>query len=370
MVRWQRALQLLGDERVLQALGALNLLAAADQLYLGVAATEPVREVFANVLLLGASGIALLYWGVTLPRTNLHQAVYSRITIWSLGGAAVLLFLVVFLSLDPGDSIVPSREIAEIAFAVGSVGGFTIGRNEARAVTRAREAESHRRELEAHKQRLEQQNERLESFAGMLAHELRNPLQIAQIYHPQEQPQNEAAAEQVENAIDRIEEMIDVLLITVRGSEATIDDEPVAVAEIATDAWSDLSVETEAAEFSVEAEQVIRADPVHIEHLLRNLYRNSLEHGNEDATIRVGDLVDGFYVEDDGPGISEDIREDVAKAGFTTKADGIGLGLTFVDQLAETYDWEWNITDSTAGGVRFEFTDVDLVSTTEKRHRH
>ena len=362
MVRWQRPSSNVGHEHVILTLGGLNLLGAADQLFLGATGTEPLSEILPNVILLSGAGIALLYWGVTLPQADIHQAVYSRITKWSLGGAGLLVLLVVFLSLDPGDSILPSREITEIAIAVGSVGGYIIGRNEARAVTRAREAESHKRELEAHRQQLQQQNDRLDSFAGMLAYELRNPLAIAQIYHPQEQPQNEDAAKQVENAIDRIDEMIDILLLTVRGSDVTIDYESVAIADIAADAWADLSTGAEAATLTVDAEQVIQADPVHIEHLLRNLYRNSLEHGNEDANIRVGDLPDGFYIEDDGPGISKEIREDVTEAGFTTKADGIGLGLTFVQQLSETYGWECTITDSEAGGARFEFTNVRCVT--------
>ena len=366
MVRWQRLSSNVGHEHVILTLGGLNLLGAADQLFLGVTGTELFSEILPNVILLSGAGIALLYWGMALPQSDIHRAVYSRITRWSLGGAALLLLLVVFLSLDPGDSILPSREITEIAIAVGSVGGYTIGRNEAHAVTRAREAESHKRELETHRQQLQQQNDRLDSFAGMLAHELRNPLAIAQIYHPQEQPRNEDAAEQVENAIDRIEEMIDILLVTVRGSDVTIDYESVAIAEIASEAWADLSADSEAANIIVEAEQVIQADPVHIEHLLRNLYRNSLEHGNEDATIRIGDLPDGFYVEDDGPGISEEILEDVTEAGFTTKADGIGLGLTFVQQLSETYGWECTITESEADGARFEFTNVGRASKTNE----
>lgn len=236
MVRWQRPSSNVGHEHVVLTLSGLNLLGAADQLFLGITGTEPFSEILPDVILLSGASIALLYWGMTLPQTDIHQAVYSRITRWSLGGAALLLLLVMFLSLDPGDSILPSREIAEIAIAVGSVGGYIIGRNEARAVTRAREAESHKRELEVHRQQLKRQNDRLDSFAGMLAHELRNPLTIAQIYHPQEQPRNEDAAKQVENALNRIEEMIDILLVTVRGSEMTIDYESVAIADIASDA--------------------------------------------------------------------------------------------------------------------------------------
>jgi signal transduction histidine kinase len=72
----------------------------------------------------------------------------------------------------------------------------------------------------------------------MLAHELRNPLQIAQIYHRQEEPRNEAAAEEVATAHDRIEEMIDILLVTVRGTSDSRNVEPVSLADAATEAWT------------------------------------------------------------------------------------------------------------------------------------
>ena len=54
------------------------------------------------------------------------------------------------------------------------------------------------------------------------------------------------------------------------------------------------------------------------------------------------------------------------EAGYTTETNGIGLGLTFVSQLVETYGWTCTITDSeyeSPGGARFEFRGVDLVST-------
>jgi PAS domain S-box-containing protein len=54
-------------------------------------------------------------------------------------------------------------------------------------------------------QRLEQQNERLESFASMLAHELRNPLSIAQIYLQTAQNGDESAFERVADALNRME---------------------------------------------------------------------------------------------------------------------------------------------------------------------
>ncbi|WP_255767548.1 ATP-binding protein [Haladaptatus halobius] len=53
--------------------------------------------------------------------------------------------------------------------------------------------------------------------------------------------------------------------------------------------------------------------------MLENLFRNAVEHGGEEVTVRVGDLPTGFYVEDDGTGISETARKSVFDVGYTTE---------------------------------------------------
>lgn len=58
-----------------------------------------------------------------------------------------MLRVVVLLTLNPaGDVSRPLRAVA-IAAGLGALGGFPVGANEARAPTRAREAERHRDEL-------------------------------------------------------------------------------------------------------------------------------------------------------------------------------------------------------------------------------
>jgi signal transduction histidine kinase len=89
---------------------------------------------------------------------------------------------------------------------------------------------------------------------------------------------------------------------------------------------------------------------------------DSVEHSDDVVTVRVGPLEDGFYVEDDGEGIPEADRRRVFEAGYTTDEGGIGLGLTFIAQLAEIYDWNCDLTESDEGGARFEFSGVTTVS--------
>jgi signal transduction histidine kinase len=86
---------------------------------------------------------------------------------------------------------------------------------------------------------------------------------------------------------------------------------------------------------------------------------DSVEHGGPDVTITVGDLADGFYVTDDGPGIPEDDRELVFESGYSTASDGTGFGLSIVERLASAHGWEVRVTDAADGGARFEITGVD-----------
>jgi signal transduction histidine kinase len=178
--------------------------------------------------------------------------------------------------------------------------------------------------------------------------------------------------------------MITVMLVTARGSDLDVDRQSVSLHETATRAWDGLTAGT--ATLAVETDRTVRGDPVHLRHLLENLFRNSIEHatpdrnrsddeyaaepdasdatvktdGGDGVTVRVGDLAAGFFVEDDGPGISEDERDAIFEAGYSTDSKGVGLGLTFVVQLVETYGWEYNVTESDAGGARFEFRDVEF----------
>ena len=207
--------------------------------------------------------------------------------------------------------------------------------------------------------RLERQNEQLDSFASMLAHELRNPVTIGQIYSRQ-LPAEAApdAVDYVSEAFDRIEDMIDVMLVITRGRKAVSEDDSVDLAATAHAAWD--GVDAPDATLSVAVDAETRADETYVRHLFANLFSNAVEHGGADVAISVGELRDGFYVEDDGTGIPEDDRETVFEAGYTTAAGngGTGLGLAFVKELAEVYEWDCAVTAGESGGARFEFTNV------------
>ncbi|MFC7028858.1 sensor histidine kinase [Halomicroarcula sp. GCM10025324] len=87
-----------------------------------------------------------------------------------------------------------------------------------------------------------------------------------------------------------------------------------------------------------------------------------MKHGGADTTVTVGALDNGFYIEDDGPGIPEERRTDVFSAGYSTDEEGTGFGLSIVERVVEAHGWEINLTESAEGGARFEITGIELTT--------
>ena len=207
--------------------------------------------------------------------------------------------------------------------------------------------------------RLERQAERLDEFAGIVSHDLRNPLDVAT--GRLELARDECASEHldaVERAHDRIEALIDDLLTLARDRETAVDTEAVPLAAVAEACWR--NVEVGDATLVTEAERTIHADRSRLQQLIENLVRNAVEHGGDGVTVVVGDLDGGFYVADDGHGIPGDERDRVFEPGYSTADGGTGFGLAIVSQVVEDHGWAIRVTDGEEGGARFEIRDVDV----------
>jgi signal transduction histidine kinase len=107
----------------------------------------------------------------------------------------------------------------------------------------------------------------------------------------------------------------------------------------------------------VDLSVALEADSDRLRQLLENLLRNAVVHAAPAPEIRVGSLADaeGFFLEDDGPGVPEADRERVFEAGYTDHDDGTGFGLPIVRRIADAHGWSVRLTEGPAGGARFEF---------------
>jgi PAS domain S-box-containing protein len=218
--------------------------------------------------------------------------------------------------------------------------------------------------LRTREEELRRHNARLEEFASVVSHDIRNPLNVITgnlaLARKTGDPKH---LEPIERAAERVNRLTEDLLILARGGRTVDDPQPTRIAPIVADAWA--VVGRESARLAIDERLskapavwgTIEADPVRLQGLFENLLANAIEHGGSDTVVEVGPLSDapGFHVADDGPGIDPANRERIFDHDYTTSEHGIGLGLTIVETVTDAHGWRVRVTESEAGGARFEF---------------
>ncbi len=104
-------------------------------------------------------------------------------------------------------------------------------------------------------------------------------------------------------------------------------------------------------------------DPVQVQQVVLNLVRNAVhaveESGGSDRRVVLAARADPggvvFAVRDSGPGISEGEGERILAPFFTTKADGLGLGLPISVSIVENHGGELWQEEAPEGGAAFLF---------------
>jgi len=233
------------------------------------------------------------------------------------------------------------------------------------------------RDVTARRRREEQlrdQKERLDEFADILAHDIRNPLTVAQGYTKLAQEEHDVVElDSVAESLRRIDVLVDDILALSKDGHLIGETELVDVERCVRAAWQNVDTGQATLECDPGLGEV-DADESRFMQLLENLFRNAVEHGSteprspdrEDAlecgdhavTVRVGRTVDrpGLWIADDGPGIPEGLQANVFERGYTTAEDGTGYGLSIVSQIADAHGWAVSVTESDRGGARFDIT--------------
>jgi two-component system osmolarity sensor histidine kinase EnvZ len=108
-----------------------------------------------------------------------------------------------------------------------------------------------------------------------------------------------------------------------------------------------------------EEELILPLRPQAISRCLTNLVGNALRYAKHVA-VRAGHRGDAIEIaiDDDGPGIPEDRREDVFKAFLrlegsrNPRTGGVGLGLTIARDIVRSHGGDIVLEDSPLGGLR------------------
>ena len=151
-----------------------------------------------------------------------------------------------------------------------------------------------------------------------------------------------------------MDDLIGELLAIARGDRRPTTVRAVSLQSTVEEAWS--YTDAPAATLSVEGQLgEIQADETRLLQLFGNLFRNSVEHGGDEVTVEVGRLADedGFYVADDGPGMSEDSLAAVEKLEEGDQTAAFGIGLMSVTDVVTEHGWDFSVAN-TDDGLRVE----------------
>ncbi|RVP14339.1 PAS domain S-box protein [Sinorhizobium meliloti] len=109
--------------------------------------------------------------------------------------------------------------------------------------------------------------------------------------------------------------------------------------------------------------KMVMVDRIQVQQVLMNLMRNAIEAmrlvERPELTIRTMPAGAGevaFLVEDTGGGIPEEIAGQLFTPFVTTKASGMGIGLSISKRIVEAHGGEMTVSKNAAGGATFRFT--------------
>jgi signal transduction histidine kinase len=110
---------------------------------------------------------------------------------------------------------------------------------------------------------------------------------------------------------------------------------------------------------TAEKEIIILSDQTQITQIFNNLLHNAIQSipNDREGVINISVSIDDDFVSvsvaDNGCGVADDIKEHLFLPNFTTKSNGMGLGLTIVKNLVIMLGGEISFTSKLNEGTTF-----------------
>lgn len=204
---------------------------------------------------------------------------------------------------------------------------------------------------------LERKNKDLESFSYSVSHDLRAPLRaisgFGQIlldeYAPDWGEEPTLLLERMIRAGQKMDALIDGLLVLSRISQAGLNIEQVDLSRLAHQAFELLSanIKTRDINFTAHETPSVQGDPRLMEAVLTNLISNAIKFTStrQPAIIEFGHFLrnkqDVFYVKDNGIGFNMQYTDKLfapfQRFETENEFEGTGIGLTIVQQIIERH---------------------------------
>jgi len=217
-------------------------------------------------------------------------------------------------------------------------------------------------------------NRRLRRFVADASHELRTPLTSIRGYSEmlrrgaaESLADAELARRRIEEESIRMTGLVDDMLVLARLDQGrALEQEPVDLQAIATDAVADARVVAPQREIKLTSSGtvVVNGDDTRLRQVLANLMRNAIVHTPVqtpiDITLATQDSVARLSVADHGPGLNAEevdrIFEPFYRADPSRSRDsgGAGLGLSIVSAVVSAHGGHVKVRETEGGGATFE----------------
>ncbi len=219
--------------------------------------------------------------------------------------------------------------------------------------------------------------------AGMVGHDIRNPLQsiVSELYLLKQEmetlPENDTTTSMKES-VTSIEEQafyINKIIADLQDYTKPLTPrlENVNIADCIEDSLTSVVIPSNIQiEMHLAEDLKITSDSFFIKRILVNLISNALQamHNGGRLTIKTAFESDkiNISVGDTGPGIPDDVKPHIFEPLFTTKAKGQGLGLAVVKRLAEALNGTVTFNSQFGNGTTFKVTlPANLLKSTSKK---
>ncbi len=285
---------------------------------------------------------------VITSRKRLFSTTTYVFILW-LVGSSLILFAVATIFMR--NQVKPIRRLAEAADDFGK--GRDAPEFKPEGATEVRQAST---AFIAMRDRIQRQiSQRTRMLAGV-SHDLRTPLTRMKL-QLEMTPDNAGLADLKED-IGEMEHMLEAYLAFVRGEGG---EEPVEtnLGDLLNSVVSQARRKGGVIDIHVESEINVPLRPKASRRCLTNLIDNATRYA-EHVSVRAGrrdDSVD-ITIEDDGPGIPEESREDVFKPFFRIDKSrnpgtgGVGLGMTIARDVVQGHGGDIELDESPIGGLR------------------
>ncbi len=273
---------------------------------------------------------------------------------------------------DHSNELIDEEEISD-----DEIGQIMTSRNETVRQLRRHEQqlEENNRLLESAKRSLEQQD-RLVSLgllSASVAHEMNTPVSVLQgsIELLQERATDPAIKDRLtrmSRVAGRLKTISESLLDFARVRKK--ETENFGLRQLVNDSWELVAIDEKAKcmEFQnrIEESMVVRGNADRLAQVFVNLLRNSLNAlstgGRIEVTAEMAEDARGRWalvrVDDNGPGIPEDLLPEIFEAFITTRLDarGTGLGLAVAEGIVHQHGGIIEASNLPGGGARLELT--------------